>query len=187
MPDYNLPDILLFSTAFGGVTHMDFSGTFYGQWTCLNGHVIRSNAPIDPEFDDTFFQQWCDKCGARVIARCPSCSGWLRGRRKAVITGHQTADSYCVHCGKALPWTETRFEAIREIADCIDSFSDIDKETLRQIMPDLIAKEGTPKTEVAIVKMKLLLKKGGSTFLESARKLLVDIVSETAQKALFPQ
>lgn len=166
---------------------MDFSGTHFGQWTCLNGHVVKNAAPLDPEYEDVLFQQWCDRCGAQVIAKCPNCRGWLRGRHRQVLGGHATPDSYCLHCGKALPWTETRFEAMREIANCIESFNQGDRELLQQILPDLIAKQGTPKTEVAIVKMKLLLKKGGITFLEGTRKLLVDVVSETASKALFPQ
>lgn len=95
-------------------------------------------------------------------------------------------DAYCLHCGKALPWTQTHLDAMREIADCIESFNQSDRDTLQQIMPDLIAKEATPKTQVAIVKMKMLAKKGGSAFWDSTQKLLVDVVSETVKKSLFP-
>jgi len=57
---------------------------------------------------------------------------------------------------------------------------------LALLLPDLTALESTPKTELAIVKMKSLLKKGGADFLDATKKILVDVVSDVVKKALFP-
>jgi hypothetical protein len=105
---------------------------------------------------------------------------------KYVTVANPKPDPYCVHCGKAFPWTETHLAAVREIADYIDTFNEKDRETLEQILPDLVARESTPKTQLGIVKMKALLKKGGAGFLEATQKVLVDVVSEVVKKSLFP-
>jgi hypothetical protein len=118
----------------------------------------------------------------------PACDGPLRGEGVyGPVSAFPIPDAYCLHCGKALPWTEARFSAIREIADYVDTLNEKDRQTLTDLLPDLIAPEGTPKTELAIVKMKSLLKKGGADFLEATRKVLVDVVSEVVNKALFPK
>ena len=33
---------------------------------------------------------------------------------------HPKPDAFCLHCGKALPWTEMHFAAIREIAEYVE-------------------------------------------------------------------
>lgn len=163
---------------------MDFSSTHSVQRTCLNGHVI-DNEVLRGDEDNP--QLWCHRCGAATIAACPICKGPLRGQHAfRQLEASPKPDAYCLHCGKALPWTEMHLAAMREVAEYVDSFTPEDKQMLRDILPDLAAKESTPKTQLAIVKMKRLLTKGGSMFLESAQKILVDVVSETAKKTLFP-
>ena len=61
-----------------------------------------------------------------------------------------------------------------------------DREQLDAILPDLIVKTETPRTQLAIVKLKKLIKKGGSAFAEALRKTLVDVLSESVKKVLFP-
>jgi hypothetical protein len=161
---------------------MDFSSSHSRQRTCLNGHVVSNEA------DDEEAQLWCHLCGRATIDQCPACKGPLRGRAiHGAYVAKPKPDSYCLHCGKALPWTETHIIAVREIARFIDTFSEEDRSMLEQILPDLVSSESTPRTQVGIVKMKMLLKKGGADFWEGTRKILVDVVSETVQKALFPK
>jgi hypothetical protein len=74
---------------------------------------------------------------------------------------------------------------MREIAECIPTLTSDDRQTLASILPDLLAKEPTPKTQVGIVKMKLLLKKGGGMFAESAKNILLDVISAAVSKSLF--
>lgn len=162
---------------------MDFSHTHSTQRTCLKGHVIDNEAGElggDP-------QLWCHICGAETIDKCPSCDGPLRGHKKYTpLRPDPKPDDYCVHCGRALPWTASRQEALREIAKHIDKLTEDDRRALAELLPDLVCSTTTPSTEVAVVKMKSLLKKGGAVFTDAARNVLADVISETARKALFP-
>jgi hypothetical protein len=159
---------------------MQFQEQYCEQRTCLNGHVVSNEAEYEP------VQEYCHKCGAKVIANCPKCDGLLRGQHKyRSVKPDPKPDAYCVHCGAPLPWTESHVAAVRDIASEIDSLNDTDRKTLGEILPDLVARETTPRTELGIVKMKTLLKKGGATFYEASNKLLVDVLSEAVKKSLF--
>ena len=161
-------------------THrVNFSASHSVQRTCLNGHIISNWAETESE------QMWCHKCGARTISACPACDGPLKGGRKNLPQQPSKPDAYCMHCGKALPWTEARLEAIRDAAKYVDGLNDEDRKILSEILPDLASTEPTPRTELAIVKMKSLFKKGGSTFVDATRKLLVDVVSDALKRRLF--
>lgn len=163
---------------------MDFSDTHSTQRTCLNGHVVDNEA--DAWGTELNAQPYCQSCGAATINECPACHGSLRGHHKyRPLEPDPKPDSYCVHCGKALPWTETRIEAVKEIAKHIDALTDEDRTTLSEILPDLVCSANTPRTEIGIVKMKKLLKKGGETFAEGTKRVLIDVVSETIKKVLF--
>jgi hypothetical protein len=52
-------------------------------------------------------------------------------------------------------------------------------------MPDLVASQATPRTQVSVLKMKGLLAKGGPAFFATAKDILVDVVSSTIAKSLF--
>lgn len=159
---------------------MDFESHYWNQRTCLNGHVITNFAENEPQ------QLFCESCGKSTITSCPACNGPLRGANADRTGFAREADAYCLHCGTALPWTQAHLDAVNEIAHFIDTFDDNDRTTLKEILPDLVASAGTPRTQIGIVKMKDLLAKGTSVFAESARKILVDVMSEAARKALFP-
>jgi hypothetical protein len=146
----------------------------------LNGHVISQTSEYEIE------QPFCHHCGAETITQCQSCKGPLRGEGQYVRTISDRPDAYCLHCGKPLPWTECRLDALREMAEYAESLDKQDQEVLADILPDLTAKRETPRTQLAIMKMKTLLVKGGPAFAESAKKILTDVVSEIAKKALFP-
>ncbi len=42
---------------------------------CMNGHIINSMSKSHPEHNKEF----CDKCGARTITKCPHCNTPIRG------------------------------------------------------------------------------------------------------------
>ena len=67
-----------------------------------------------------------------------------------------------------------------------DGLNEDDRAQLADILPDLISRAETPRTHLAAVKMKSLLKKGGSVFAEAVRKTIVDVTSETIKKILVP-
>jgi len=132
-------------------------------------------------------QLFCSKCGAATIDKCPHCEHFLVGQSEYLAYDpFPTPDPYCMFCGKAYPWTDAKFEAMREIADYIPELTSDDRQTLVSILPDLLAKESTPRTEVGIVRMKVLLKKGGVVFATSAASVLKDVISTAVSKALFP-
>jgi hypothetical protein len=94
--------------------------------------------------------------------------------------------AYCLHCGRPFPWTESKLVAARAIAEESDDLDAEDREQLDAILPDLIAKTETPRTQLAIVRLKKLTKKGGSAFAEALRKTLIDVVSESVRNVLLP-
>jgi hypothetical protein len=158
---------------------VDFSQTNRIQRICLNGHIISNYVT------DRSVEPYCEKCGAKTIAACPLCQGPLKG-------GHVTGGgpklnipaAYCLHCGKPYPWTDARSKAMEELAR-ESTLSTEDRATLSEILPVLTAHSDTPRTELAVFKMKKLLNKGGPAFAASMRRLFVDIVSETVKKALL--
>jgi hypothetical protein len=77
-------------------------------------------------------------------------------------------------------------QAISELATLTQNLDIDDRKELELLLPDLISKTAAPRTEVAILKMKSLLKKGGPAFADAVRKIVVDITSEAFKKALFP-
>src|SRR6266404_1452810 len=142
---------------------IDFSVSYDVQQVCLNGHVTNNSAS-----DEARNQHFCDLCGAKTITACPHCKGPIRGGHKySPGPMHPPPEAYCLHCGRPFPWTQARFEAVREIAAVSDDLNAEDREQLAKILPDLIAKEETPRTQLAIVQLKRLLKKGGSAFAEA--------------------
>lgn len=158
---------------------MNFFSEYYVQVTCTNGHVA------DNFHKGGDYQRWCGHCGKQTIIACPSCGGPLRGSYRDMAVSREP-DAYCLHCGKALPWTESKLDAVREIAKLVDGLTDNDRKILNDILPDLISTEETPNTQIATLKMKSLIKKGGKVFAESVQKIIVDVISETAKKTLFP-
>src|ERR1700735_4377995 len=97
-------------------THrVDFSASHSVQRTCLNGHIISNEANLEQSQ-----QMWCHRCGAATIAACPACDGPLKGGEIFSPRQPLKPDAHCLHCGKALPWTETRLVAVREVAKYVD-------------------------------------------------------------------
>ena len=94
------------------------------------------------------------------------------------------APSFCHGCGKPLPWTLQALKAAAELAELQDNLSTADRELLKKSFDDLI--RDTPQTTVATQRVKMLLAKAGKSTLESFRSILVNIVTETVKKQLFP-
>ena len=60
-----------------------------------------------------------------------------------------------------------------------------EQEEMEQSIKTLVAQDN-PRTQVAIVKFKRLAAKAGAETAGMFRDILVDVLSETAKKALFP-
>jgi hypothetical protein len=153
---------------------------------CRNGHVINGSFHSSPEFNQNF----CDKCGDATVIACSSCAAEIRGDYKSpdamVITGHRPpAPNYCHNCGQPYPWTQKRLTLARELADEFDELDSSDKEKLKGTLDDLV--KDSPKTDLATGRFKKIMAKVGKDSYDAMRRIITDIISETAKKTLFPK
>lgn len=140
---------------------------------CKNGHVITSYADKYP--DET--EKYCSKCGAETIEHCPNCNNSIRG--SDVEIGYYSkfsSPAYCHNCGKAFPWTQTALETAVFLIQESDDFTQDQIDKLIETLPDLIVE--TPKTNVAIVRMKKGLASAGKFTADGLRQFLIDFGCE---------
>lgn len=156
---------------------------------CLNGHVINYYAKMFPQHNKNF----CDKCGAATITNCPNCNAEIQGQcydqgavaYVAISMGtYYKAPAFCPNCGKAYPWTKAKIQAAKELTQELEDISDNEKKILAQSIDEII--KDSPKTTLAATRFKKILSKTTKAIVNAFRELLVDIVSETAKKSLWP-
>ena len=149
---------------------------------CLNGHVINESVKKYPQHNKKF----CDKCGAATITDCQNCNAEIQGEYYAegIIDFGYKAKAFCPDCGKPYPWTETKIQAAHELAQELENISDDDKEILTQSINEIV--KDSPRTTLAATRFKKILSKTNKPILDAFRNILVDIVSETAKKLLWP-
>jgi hypothetical protein len=149
---------------------------------CENGHVINRGAGRYPQANKAF----CDQCGKKTITECPHCNGKIRGELidSGVITlgGSRIAPDFCLHCGKPYPWTEAKCNAAIEMANIL-SLNELEA-FLQERISDLIVE--TPQTKVAAVKLQQLFKSVPGEARIPFRELLVEILSQSAKKIIYP-
>ena len=158
-------------------------GHYDGALICLNGHVINQFATSQPIHNTEF----CGKCGAETLFDCPSCKEKLRGdyHVPGVISFLPfKPPSFCPRCGKAFPWTTSALLAARMLAEETQGLSVSEREELSQSLDGLV--RDTPQTTVAATKFKRLAVKAGKGVAEGFKQVLVDVVSETAKKIIWP-
>jgi hypothetical protein len=150
---------------------------------CPNGHVANSYAHSMPQFNERF----CEKCGAETVTTCQECNKPIRGSYLGGGIGFSnqyTAPSFCIHCGYAFPWTKSRIEAANQLAKEMDKLNEKDREILQGSIDDMI--KDTPLANVAVLRFKKIMAKIGQDAASMFRDILVDVLSETARKALWP-
>jgi len=91
---------------------------------------------------------------------------------------------FCPDCGKPYPWTEAKLKAAQELADELDNLSPEERDLLKRSLDDIM--RDTPQTTVAANRFKRLVAKAGQVTAEGFRDILVDILSETAKKIIWP-
>lgn len=154
------------------------------QKVCINGHQISvvSTHPKDPE-------EFCQKCGKKVISTCQECHYPIEGYYKVegiVDLRARTAELpyYCKKCANPYPWTQLILESATELLTLDDEISDTDKELIKTAIPDLLV--DTPKTKLAEAKFKKGFSKASALVKDSLYNLLVDVLSESVKKTIFP-
>ena len=148
---------------------------------CLNGHVI-SHSKANAE---TF----CSRCGSTTFSSCPQCNASIRGVydvEGVAILGHRDYEKpyYCHNCGAPYPWTQKILDNAVELLSLDDELDSDSKELIKNAIPDLIV--DTPTTPIAIAKYRKGITNAGQIIKDSLRQLLIDAISETAKKTLFP-
>lgn len=154
----------------------------YGYVTiCLNGHIVsKYNAN---------HQKYCSQCGAETYSFCPKCQTHIRGifsTPGVILIGEQPYElpHYCHECGSLYPWTQKILDNSIELLALDDDLDDESKELIKNAIPELIV--DVPTTPIAIAKYRKGISACGQILKDSLRQLLIDIVSETTKKALFP-
>ncbi len=149
---------------------------------CLNGHVINTMAASSPQSNQTH----CIECGAQTITVCLECNKPIRGYYHipgVVGLFSYNIPAYCYNCGQPYPWTLASLEAAQELADELELLSAEERQQLKNSFPDLM--KDTPKTVLAEIRFKKLMKKAGSEAYNGMKSILIDVVSETVKKSIF--
>lgn len=157
---------------------------YYTAQICLNGHIINTASNKYPEYNKAF----CSECGQPTINHCSFCNATIQGdyydSRYNNVFSLQKLPAYCHNCGKPYPWTASNLEAINELIELDEQLQQTDKNTVKEILPNLLVE--TPKTKVAEAKFKLVMKKAGKATCEAVKEIIVGIASETIKKSLYP-
>lgn len=157
-------------------------GTYHTAQICLMGHAINSSADRYTELNEKF----CSKCGAETISACPHCNAPIRGYYEVPgyvdLSGSYRKPRFCHECGKAFPWTDSALKAAKDYASEIEDISPEDRELLVQSIGEVVRE--TPQTEVASMRIKRILRGAGSVVADGLKRILVDVVSDTARKTL---
>ncbi len=146
---------------------------------CVNGHDINDSAHSSPEFNQAF----CSKCGAETITSCPDCNSPIKGRLRGSMATSYVPPKFCGECGKAFPWTARALQVARMYADDLDKLSPSDRELLKGSLDELL--KDTPTTPLAANRFRKLLEKAGPGALECMKKIVIDLLAETAKKVIL--
>lgn len=150
---------------------------------CMNGHVVNDSAKRYPQFSNPF----CKDCGAETITQCSECKAEIQGKYyspNVLDMCPLPVPAFCHNCGKPYPWTKARLNSAKQLANEEDLLSSEDREALSASLDNLV--RDTPETPVAAARFKRLLAKAGKGAAEGFRQVLIDVVSETAKKLIWP-
>lgn len=150
---------------------------------CLSGHAVNGSTRNSPEFNQTY----CNKCGHKTITQCPNCKTPIKGELwtpGVLPIGRYEPPAFCQHCGSSFPWTHGRIEAAIEMSLNEGKLHGDEVEQLKQSMNEVV--RDTPKTQVAATRLKRLLQKLSTNTTRAVHDLMVDTISETAKKIMYP-
>jgi hypothetical protein len=146
---------------------------------CLNGHMTTGDAEAESEKRAKF----CPECGERTVTACPDCRALLRGDHTVEgLIWPGTAENFCYNCGKPYPWTIAKRQAAKEFVAELQ-LDDKDREQLQGVIDDLAT--GGARTELAASRFKRLMQKVAKPAGSALYKIVLDLASETAKKAIL--
>lgn len=146
---------------------------------CLNGHIINGWSRSDPGRNSKF----CRECGEPTIDACESCHAAIRGEGRSSGAGGSilfgmALPMHCYECGKAMPWTQRRTEALAEAIEWVEELPDADKDKLKESIPDVISE--TARTDTAVARFRKAIGKAGAI----GGKLLTDTLTKVAAEVV---
>ena len=151
---------------------------------CPNGHVSTSSADAYPQHREKF----CSQCGEKTTIECAECGSPLRGDyyvEGVFGLNSYTPPAFCHNCGNAFEWTK------RKISNAVALVTEGDiltAEELAQFEIDLTdLTKNTPATHVASIRFNKYMSKLGSKIADGVKSIIVDVLSETAKKAILGQ
>ena len=157
-------------------------GFYHTAQICLNGHMINGEADKYLEHNELF----CSICGAKTVTSCLNCGMPIRGTHEEpgvlIIGDSASVRSYCHNCGKPYPWTVSAIEATMLLIQEEEEFSEQLKNSLSDSLPDIISE--TPKTNLAITRIKKALSFAGNFTAEGIRQFVIDFGCELAKQSL---
>lgn len=166
----------MWRSRFGGTDMSHYESAL----VCRSGHVITAALGRSPQMAVAY----CQDCGASTISACPACDEGIRGRYAPGELGLMSyrRPSYCHKCGAAYPWTQAAREAWREMAQDAEGLTEKERGKLAASIDDLIT--DTPRTQLAVQRLKQLAQKVGAGAWGPMKEVLVSIASEAAKKGL---
>lgn len=154
-------------------------GSYDLMQVCMNGHQITGFARVSPQFR----KQHCTECGAPTITSCPSCDAEMLGHFTIpgiYANAEKPTPNNCHECGVAFPWRQqaidAAIEALQMGLDGQDAADAVD------LLP-LVISDG-PRVELSSFKLSRLMGKMTKPFYDVSLKVVSDVLSETAKKAL---
>lgn len=151
---------------------------FYAK-ICLNGHALVERHPLNSD-------EYCETCGAKMISKCPDCNNPIKEWDYSGVAVLGTPDFerplYCKSCGKPYPWTKSAIEATALMIQEDNELSELERKSLEDSLPDIIAE--TPKTKVASIRVKKALLSAGKFTAEAIREFVIDFGCELAKKSI---
>lgn len=153
-------------------------GAYDVMQVCLNGHRINSSSRGFPQHNKNF----CPDCGEATIQACPSCECPIKGHLIGAFTINETpVRAFCDNCGMPYPWQISKVDNAVELL----RLKGLDEGIVQEVEKNLPAiVRDTPKTEVAVLRMKQALEKAGKPLYDIGIKVISDVAAATAKSYL---
>lgn len=159
-------------------------GHYDAALICENGHLITSQMKSKPEDIANF----CAKCGAKSISKCPSCEkpidGYFHGADDGFFIefSHDMdgIPNFCQHCGKPYPWMEKKLKAFEELTELMEELSKEERKDLYQSVMDVSS--DNPRNQLGALKIKKVGMKVSKEIWNVAKDIIIQIGTEAALK-----
>ncbi len=149
---------------------------------CENGHHTNWQTEDEPLKNVAY----CPKCGSATTTSCKNCKLPIRGCH--YVTGAygirqayfpNSVPAFCEGCGKAYPWTESRLEAARDLADQLGL--DIPDRALVENCIEHLVRD-TPRAPAEAIRFKSIVERAQPWALGAFKEVLYGILAEAVKK-----